>query len=464
MKRALLLMTVAVAVGVGVVFSLPEREQAFPHERHARVFPTCEGCHEGMGAEQQLVSITPAGCANCHDGEQLPEVDWEGPADSPDNLDFTHAGHPELDCVNCHQQPDAETAMAIEGPIPSQCYQCHAPEAEEHYAFEVDCAQCHLPVTEAVDLSAAQVADFPRPAWHGVEDFLWVHGERARSDEADCAVCHARESCERCHLAPEDVPAIASLGSDPRIAALVRDEPGEWPEPPSHESEEWTFAHPDDAREDIAECASCHTRQSCETCHGENRPAVASALPDARPDGPQGVRVTQVMPVGHEETFFDRHGTAAAIGVPDCAACHAEKECVSCHDGVERPSFHPLDFVVRHGAEAFATRTECSACHAREAFCRDCHTGVGIAASGRSDAAFHDAQPDWLLAHGQAARQDLESCVACHQERQCLRCHSARSGWRVSPHGPDFDPGHVADKSTQSCGICHFGLPEGIDP
>jgi hypothetical protein len=30
----------------------------------------------------------------------------------------------------------------------------------------------------------------------------------------------------------------------------------------------------------------------------------------------------------------------------------------------------------------------------------------------------------------------------------------------VSPHGPDFDPEHVASKSTQSCGICHLSLPE----
>jgi hypothetical protein len=106
---------------------------------------------------------------------------------------------------------------------------------------------------------------------------------------------------------------------------------------------------------------------------------------------------------------------------------------------------------------------ECAACHSEEAFCRDCHTGLGFAAGGRTGAAFHDAQPDWLLAHGQAARQDLESCVACHSEATCLRCHSAKTGFRVSPHGPDFDPDHVADKSTQSCGICHLSLPQAPD-
>lgn len=473
MKRALVLITVAVAVGVGVVFSLPERQETFPHEEHAGLFPTCVGCHRGVETGDATVSITPEGCANCHDGAELERVDWAGPSPTPSNLDFTHPyhiaeleeeGREPLECLDCHQAPDTEVRMAVQRTVPSVCFECHAPEAEEHYAFEVDCTTCHVTLAQAVDLSASRVADFPRPAWHGAEDLLWIHGDRARSENAGCAVCHARESCERCHLAPGAVPEIAGLDRDPRIAALVRDQPGEWPRPPSHESERWVYQHDDDARRNVAECATCHTRSSCETCHGPGRPSVASALPTPGPDAPQGVRVARVMPVGHNETFFDRHGTAAAIGVPDCAGCHAERECVACHDGVERPDFHPLDFVVRHGAEAFGNRTECSACHAREGFCRDCHSGIGVAASGRSDAAFHDAQPDWLLAHGQAARQDLESCVGCHREQQCLRCHSARTGWRVNPHGPDFDPGHVADKSTQSCAICHFSLPEGIDP
>lgn len=351
--------------------------------------------------------------------------------------------------------------MAVARPVPETCMECHN-SGGEHLAYdELECSTCHLPLAEAVRLPVSRIEEFPRPPSHAAEDFLLTHGSDASSETGACAVCHARESCERCHLDAEDVPAIAGLATDDRVAALVAGRPGQWPKPASHEAEDWALTHQEDARRDVTACATCHARESCATCHGAGKPAIAARLASARPGGPQGVRITAsaVMPVGHTPTFFDRHGTAAAIGVPNCSACHAEKECIACHDGVRKPSFHALDFVVRHGAEAFAERTECAACHSREAFCRDCHTSLGFAAGGRTGAAFHDAQPDWLLGHGQAARQDLESCVACHAERTCLRCHSAKSGWRVSPHGDDFDPDHVADKSTQSCGICHLSLP-----
>jgi len=49
----------------------------------------------------------------------------------------------------------------------------------------------------------------------------------------------------------------------------------------------------------------------------------------------------------------------------------------------------------------------------------------------------------------------MEECASCHQQTSCLRCHSAKAGLRINPHGPGFDPDRVADRSTMSCGICH---------
>ena len=102
-------------------------------------------------------------------------------------------------------------------------------------------------------------------------------------------------------------------------------------------------------------------------------------------------------------------------------------------------------------------RSDCTACHSTEVFCRTCHTNLGVGATGqRGTGAYHDAQPDWLLGHGKAARQGLAECTTCHQQTSCLRCHSAKFGLRISPHGQDFDPKRVADRSTMSCGHCHF--------
>lgn len=476
MKRLLLTALATAVLAGGALLSFPRQEE-FPHERHARLFPNCESCHAGVvtGDPAAVYTITPADCANCHDGGELETVDWTGPTLEPDNLEFTHSGHaseleregrPALGCQDCHQREEAEVRMAVERARSETCFECHAPEATEHYAMEVDCATCHAPLARAVELAPEAIAELPQPGSHSAADFLSAHGAVAVDPAANCAICHTRDSCERCHLNAAAVPAIAALEEDPRVATLVSTRPGEWPEPTSHQREDWAWTHEPDARADIETCANCHSASSCAACHGQGRPAIASRLPEGQAAGPTGVRIAAVVPVGHSETFFDRHGTAAAIGVPDCAACHAEKECIDCHDGVDRPGFHPVDFAVRHGGEAFSARTECAACHAREAFCRDCHSSLGLAAQRQvgGGAVFHDGQPDWLLAHGQAARQNMESCVGCHAERSCLRCHSARSGLRVSPHGPGFDPAHVADKSTQSCAICHFGLPEGISP
>ena len=455
----------------GVVLSGMGSQQ-FPHERHANLFPTCLGCHAGIseGDEATAFSIDPAFCGGCHNGSVQPEVDWSGPTPVASNLGFTHTEHPQLDCTTCHQVPGGES-MEIARSTPSVCLGCHAPSAEEHQAAGVDCSKCHVPITEASELSAERIAAFPRPADHESEEYYAAHGALAEADAQRCSVCHARESCSRCHVNDDRLPAIRDLASDDRVAGLVAGTPGVWPTPASHESVDWINAHGGQAAESIQSCASCHVQESCATCHGEEAERIGAELSRQRPGGPQGAGILAARPPGHTPSFVTEHGTAAAVGLPECSSCHAESFCADCHDGPAAPrfnvksaaGFHPANFVTRHGAEAFASQTECSSCHSTEVFCRDCHLQVGIGQAGTtSGGAFHDAQPGWLLSHGQAARQGLETCTSCHAQESCLKCHSAKSGWRVSPHGPSFDPGRVSDRSTMSCGICQFSFQ--LDP
>ncbi|HUP20984.1 MAG TPA: cytochrome c3 family protein [Gemmatimonadota bacterium] len=462
------------ALAGALLLSSPSR-QGFPHEQHEGLFPSCVGCHVGAETgDGPLVAVEPAACAGCHDGVEREVVEWTALTPKASNLAFNHVEHAEkireegrpLDCAACHRPEGVDVRMAVDRAVESKCLDCHAPEAESHFALAVDCAECHVSLAEARGLPRETIATFPEPPGHAAADFILAHGPAALERGETCAVCHTRDSCARCHLNADAVPAIASLQPDARVAALVLGRPGEWPEPESHDRSGWaTRLHAAAAEADPATCASCHARPSCEACHRADPPAVLARLPMPRADGPRGVSVAQVEPVGHTADFTFNHAAAAATGAPNCAACHSEGMCVDCHDGSSKPDFHPVGFAVRHGAEAFANDTECAACHSREAFCRDCHMGVGLAAGSRTTGgAFHDAQPDWLLAHGLPARQDLEACTTCHEQRSCLRCHSARQGFRVSPHGPDFDPQAVAGKSTMSCGICHFDLPEGISP
>lgn len=464
------------ALAVGVLPSLT-RQDRFPHAEHAGLFPTCAGCHAGIeaGDTTAFYSITPEDCAGCHDGVELERVAWKGPERRASNLRFSHPAHaarirargePAMDCAACHRAAGAEIRMAVQRAVVGSCLTCHAPGAKGHFDLAaVDCSTCHLPLAMAAGLTSERIAALPRPDDHARPDFLFTHGTTAEAQSQDCSVCHTRESCERCHLNADRLRPIVALAPDARVAQLVAGRPGEWPAPPSHRDPEWRRGHGEWARKDIEGCANCHARSGCEVCHmGEDRPAVIARLPELRPGGPRGVDLAFALPAGHTVDFVANHGAAAALGAPDCAACHTERQCQACHDGVGRPGFHPVDFVVRHGPEAFANDLECAACHSREAFCRDCHKGVGLGVARAGGGGFHDAVADWLIAHGAAARRDLESCTTCHQPSSCLRCHSAKSGLRVSPHGPDFDPERVTDRSTQACAICHFELPQRTRP
>jgi hypothetical protein len=146
-----------------------------------------------------------------------------------------------------------------------------------------------------------------------------------------------------------------------------------------------------------------------------------------------------------------------------CSGCHAQTFCADCHAGENKRRFHPANFAMRHSADAYGRETNCASCHNTEAFCRDCHREGGLASRGRLDVAFHTAQPLWLLQHGRAARQGLESCASCHEQRDCMACHST-TGWGVNPHGRDFNADRMAKKAGVSCGFCHLTPPTRRNP
>lgn len=456
MKKSILVGLAIVLLAGGGLMSLPHT-QSFPHAKHAGLFPSCLGCHEGIGSGDSaaIYSVTPQKCGACHNGTIQPEVEWTAPVRRPNNLKFAHAEHPKLECKNCHQTPGATLAMDIQYAAVDKCLLCHAPKAEGHQAMGVSCDQCHMPLAEASDLSVSQIAGLPQPDDHADPNYIFVHGEYAGEDVTRCAVCHVQESCTSCHINAEQVAPIQALQSSSRVAAAVGARTPSWPKPSSHEAADWSGAHAKAALESIETCANCHAQTSCQSCHGTGGPLVVASLPTPPPGSPTGVQIAAVQPPFHTPDWVRQHGPAAATGLPNCAACHTEGYCLNCHDGPAKNTFHPDNFVLQHGAEAYTERTECAGCHSTEVFCRTCHINSGAGVSASAGNTFHDAQPDWLIAHGRAARQGMEECTTCHQQTSCLRCHSARSGWRINPHGPDFDPDRIAQRSTESCSICH---------
>lgn len=442
-------------------------DPGFPHARHEGLFPGCELCHAGVAAGSAGDRYpAPERCAGCHDGSVQPVVSWRGPSRSPSNLAFDHGRHAEelartsreATCGACHAEPGSPGRMLVGRPTPQRCLACHEPAADTHLGLSGGaCAGCHVPLAGAPDLEPAWIATLPRPSTHRAPAFLSEHGEGAGS--AQCALCHARESCERCHMNGERLPAVRSLPRDPRVAALVEAKAPEYPRPTSHDDASWSWSHGELVGGDAASCANCHARESCTSCHlGGGTPAIA-ALPQPPADDRRGVSVERPGRRLHRAGFGRDHGTEAAAGTASCESCHAASTCQSCHTAQAEPAFHAGNFLERHGSDAWGADTRCASCHNNELFCRACHATAGRTPRSGSAAVFHDSQPFWLLGHGRAARQSLEGCTTCHSQAACAQCHSATGGWGVSPHGNGFDPRRAERSNPIVCQRCHLGTP-----
>jgi hypothetical protein len=466
-----LLFVFALGVAGSGFVALLRAEAEFPHAKHEGLFPLCSGCHGGIetGGDPAQWYPQPQSCATCHDGEREDTVSWTAPTQTSSNLDFVHADHVRLltregdsaSCSTCHQDPAGEGRMSVAAATAESCLTCHTHEAPEHLANDRDCMSCHLPLAEAEQLSVAQIAAIEQPATHLSPEFLSSHEPLSGLEASSCATCHTRESCERCHFNGSSLPAVSSLGSDARVAGLVAGRSPIYPEPSSHVEPSWEWLHGDASAAAGANCANCHTRPSCESCHTSGTQAEVVALPTLPPSDGRGISLPERASLVHPAGFSTTHGTASASLESSCSGCHAESSGTACHDGASKPGFHVGNFLQSHAPEAYGNATDCASCHNTEVFCRSCHIEVGLAAAGRSGSAFHDARPLWLLGHGLAARQGLESCTSCHSQSSCMQCHSAVGSWRINPHGADFDPARALDSpSKATCGLCHqTGIP-----
>lgn len=443
----------------------------FDHDLHGALFPaSCVTCHAGAREAGAPLWPTPAGCAACHDGQVQPRVEWQPPtAPPPSNLRFAHDRHAaatrdSVACAQCHTGPDPRGA--VHRSAVAQCIDCHQPGGSHLEVASRECATCHVPLAQAARLTLSDVAGFPVPRSHAVDGFsLGGHGEGASVRGADgrwtvaasCATCHAQNFCLNCHVNAPEVPAIQALASDQR--SLVHR--ANFMAPPSHAATNFIAAHGKDARRNEPTCATCHTQPSCTACHVATPPAQVSAMHQPGPGRAAGAQVRRHPPVSHTAAFREGHGSEAAAAPRTCSTCHMREDCLSCH----RPDagraagggdYHPTGFLARHPSAAYARQTTCGDCHNAQQFCVSCHAQAGLnARNTQGGASFHDAKGSFLVGHGQAARQSLESCVSCHVERDCVSCHSVVGGRSFNPHGPGWDPARLRKRNPEMCIACH---------
>jgi len=285
---------------------------------------------------------------------------------------------------------------------------------DKHSGFFSDCGACHAGIASGTPADVYPEFTLCAACHDGTTGPI-IEWQAPGPRESSLAFTHAPHGfgCNMCHLP----------GGEEDLAALS------YPEP-----ELCLSCHAPDTQHQVADCGFCH--------------AKVTTLQRTQ---------DEAAPPFHGNGFVDNHGAAASTRQPDCASCHAENTCTQCHDGQNSNDFHPLNFLASHGPEAYGRVSDCTSCHTSEGFCRECHMNFGLEGGGNSVAPFHDNQALWILSHPQAARQDLESCVSCHQQSDCMRCHSASSGLRINPHGPDFQGSSISERNQAMCKLCHVG-------
>jgi len=152
----------------------------------------------------------------------------------------------------------------------------------------------------------------------------------------------------------------------------------------------------------------------------------------------------------HDGGWRQRHGAVAATGAARCESCHLRESCRDCHQGRLLPlTEHPAGWDAEHARAARVGEVRCQSCHRLATFCVGCHRRTGVVAGGEPSShplaaavRFHPAGWAALVApgashHGAEARRSLATCVGCHQEQTCLRCHRSRErgGFGVAIHG-----------------------------
>ncbi len=445
-----------------------QEDRPFLHEEHAGLFPLCTGCHEGV-PEGETGGFFPGAdlCNQCHNAEErdLEPVEWSAPPVRSE-LQFEHPVHrtrmaeqdSTLECAGCHSEPGMGRMEAVFRVQRETCTDCHEHETPDHYVVGA-CATCHLPLAET-GWDTERIADMETPSDHEPADpFLMdVHGPGSTDDLGRCATCHTQDRCASCHVNAGVVAEIEDLPPAPADMILPEVE-ARYPTPATHEAGRFLENH--ETVENGAECATCHTRDDCASCHFDTGGSGFSGTVVGMQVQAPGVGIESEAPASHASSFFlTDHAVFASSDEGVCATCHTTPFCNDCHDEARAPAFHEANFVQRHATDSYGRNMECANCHSTEVFCRACHVESGLgSAGGRLAVGYHDAEPVWLLRHGQAARQYLETCQTCHAQRECLQCHSQTGAFQVSPHGPDFDARRAQERNPAVCLACHLTDP-----
>ncbi len=256
----------------------------------------------------------------------------------------------------------------------------------------VTCLECH----EAVETST-QLAS----------DLLPVMDQ--------CSDCHdgdtAPDDCDLCHTVPDD-PATYSWKPVPGLL----------------------FPHQTHLAREI-ECRHCHpavagaealarrvlpSMEPCMSCHTTPLSDADCSMCHATLDGK--------LPATHGPEWARTHGLFAhGDGPNECALCHQQSDCESCHAQAQlETKVHVPNYEFLHAGDFFGFEKECATCHAMPRECMSCHMARAVMPVSHNSVQWVNAFDGGF--HQEEALDKPDYCVVCHEpagDQTCQRCHGA---------------------------------------
>jgi hypothetical protein len=321
-----------------------------------------------------------------------------------DRLIFSHKLHATdngIDCLTCHAGINTTTTVAGSYvPKMDVCFQCHSDAQNK-------CDMCHTNPDKAVPFPVEK------------RDIVFSHEAHLSRVKNDCTYCHTR------------------------IPFETSPKPGNLPT--------------------MQVCLSCHQKDydtlKCSRCH--------SSL--------SSMSIERLSQFTHNAGFKENHGQLARTNLQSCEQCHQISFCDNCHntnakilpairypEAPQQPLIHRGDWLAVHSIDAQQDPMSCYRCHSTSN-CRECHIRNGVAADTSSNGASpHPAGTDFLFNtaspqfHGRLARQNINTCAACHSggaDAVCIQCHKV-GGVGGNPHPADFRSTLNMNKD-KVCIACH---------
>ena len=234
-------------------------------------------------------------------------------------LKMNHKAHIDLGvaCATCHQGMGKIDLATRENSLPTmgKCLSCHDGKKRAymkkkgkkvHAAAPKACATCHLTSGDGRVKTNLPGGHLLPAGWYfgDAHDEQWLknHVAVAQADDTGCNNCHAPKFCVDCHNG---------------VSKPLKIHPNNW-----------ILTHTIAARKNTPNCTSCHQSQNfCVNCHksmgvdGDKKPGNWSGKFKFHPDGW----------AAFGKRGPNHHAWQAQRNIQACASCHTENTCLSCH-------------------------------------------------------------------------------------------------------------------------------------